>query len=281
MPQEDYTSMATTQLTERQKQVQDLVKDGKSPAEIGTALGITTNGVYQQLRRIRELTGKSKPKATTKKASGAKPAAAKSGRSSARKPAATPAATPKPAATPAPAPTPVAKPLTPLQAVRAQRDEVTASLKQAEQDVKNAQAVLARVEAARDKLAEKVAPQVAQLDAAEAALQGRLALPEPAETQAAPAPAASEPEAPTPQAQAAKPATAKPKGSSTPKKATSGKPAAAPKPAAPKPDAAATPEPTSQAEREATADPFEDGEGAGLADEARAAQESAEAPVPA
>lgn len=261
-----------TKLTPRQTEVQALQRDGLKAPAIAEKLEISENAVYQHLRKIRE-------------AKGAKPAAAKSttakksGRSSGAKPAAKPAAV---ASTPpAPTPVPVAAPkqLTPLQAVRAHRESVTGDLKAAEQAVKDASTALDRAEAARDKIKARVQPQLDQLDAAEAALQGKLALPvaeAPAETPVAPV------EKPV-EAAPAKPAQAKrdggskssSKGSSAPKPA---KPAQAPATPASEPakvaNAAATPEPANQAEREATADPFDTGDDT-------SAQDAAEAPAAA
>jgi hypothetical protein len=249
--------MAKSQLTPRQKEIKGLQKQGKNAREIAAELGITENAVYQQLRRARQVTGEAKPAAAKPKAK----AAAKSGRKSAAKPAATAAV----AATPAPAAAnrqvkSEPRVMTPLQAIRARRDEASKGLRDAEAAVTEAKRALAKAEETRDKIQAKVTPELTQLDNAEAALKA---------TETA---TASEPEAPAAEATATEapvePVAAKPaaKPASKPAAKQAAKPAA--KPAAAKSngngkDAASTPKPTSQAEREATADeadPFAEGE---------------------
>lgn len=242
--------MAKSQLTPRQKEIKGLQKQGKNAREIAAELGITENAVYQQLRRARQVTGEAKPAAAKPKAK----AAAKSGRKSAAKPAAKPAAAAAPVAAAPVKSEPRA--MTPLQAIRARRDEVTKGLREAEATETAAERALKQAREAREKIAAKVAPELTQLDNAEKALKA---------TEDA---TASEPEAtvtePPVEPVAAKPA-AKPASKPAAAKQAA-KPAA--KPAAAKSngngkDAAATPQPTSQAEREATADeadPFAEGE---------------------
>jgi hypothetical protein len=94
--------MAKGKLTERQEQIVDLLKQDKTPAEIGKALKISTNGVYQQMRRIRKIpgyktigntggsTGTTTAKASTAKAT--RKRSASSGRQSTRTAAAEPQA---------------------------------------------------------------------------------------------------------------------------------------------------------------------------------------------
>lgn len=188
-------------LTERQQEIVDLQKQGKSAPDIAKALGISTNAVYQQLRKAKQSGGSM---TTGRKSAAKKPAA---------KPAAQPAAAPEPK---------VQRIATPLQAIRAQRDEVNAGLKDAERTYAEAEKALEAAKTTLVRLQEKVAPTLAQLDAAEAAIKGELSLPK------AKAPA---------KAPAKKPAAKKPA-------ATNGT----------KADAAATPTPATQAEREATAD---------------------------
>jgi hypothetical protein len=246
--------MAKSQLTPRQKEIKGLQKQGKNAREIAAELGITENAVYQQLRRARQVTGEAKPAAAKPKPK----AAAKSGRKSAAKPAAKPAA----AAAPVAAAPVKSEPrvMTPLQAIRARRDEASKGLRDAEAAVTEAKRALAKAEETRDKIQAKVTPELTQLDNAEAALKA---------TETA---TASEPEAPAAEATATEapvePVAAKPaaKPASKPAAKQAAKPAA--KPAAAKSngngkDAASTPKPTSQAEREATADeadPFAEGE---------------------
>lgn len=254
--------MAKPQLTPRQKEIKGLQKQGKNAREIAAELGITENAVYQQLRRARQVTGEAKPAAAKPKPK----AAAKSGRKSAAKPAAKPAVATAPvAAAPVKSEPRV---MTPLQAIRARRDEASKGLREAEAAVTDAERALAKAKETRDKIQAKVTPELTQLDNAEKALK------------AVEGATASEPEAPAAEPTVTEaPVAAKPaaKPASKPAAKQAAKPAA--KPAAAKSngngkDAAATPQPASQTEREATADeadPFAEGEKA----DAVAAQEAA------
>lgn len=261
--------MAKSQLTPRQKEIKGLQKQGKNAREIAAELGITENAVYQQLRRARQVTGEAKPAAAKPKPK----AAAKSGRKSAAKPAAKPAVATAPVAAAPVKSEPRA--MTPLQAIRARRDEVTKGLREAEATETAAERALKQAREAREKIAAKVAPELTQLDNAEAALKATqdatASEPEPPAAQPDPVPAD---EQVTVEPVAAKPA-AKPASKPAAKQAA--KPAA--KPAAAKSngngkDAASTPQPSGQSEREATADPFEEGDAAAKA-EADAAQATA------
>lgn len=132
-------------LTERQQQIKDLMEQGKKPDEIAKTLGITTNAIYQQLRRMR---------------GGAK----KSGRKSARKP-----ATPRPA--PAPQVAAAVPHVTPLQAVRARRDEIKHEVRDCDQAVAAAERALAAAEAQAAKVAARHKEELKALDKAEAVLR--------------------------------------------------------------------------------------------------------------
>lgn len=233
-------------LTPRQKEIVDLQKQGKKAKEIADALSISENAVYQHLRRIRESAGKPKPSASA-------PKGLKSGRQSSAK-----GEAPAPVFSPEP-PQRVSRPLTPLQAVRARRTEVEAGLKDAEAGVVVAQRSLDAAKEKRDKVLEKVGPELAGLDAAEAALKGELSLPEAAiqvgQAVAAATPTPAAPVEPTPEPApvedvkvAAKAGADKPKGKQ------SGKP-------------------STQQQREASQDEFDEAE-------AEAAQAAAETPAP-
>jgi hypothetical protein len=97
-------------LTERQQEIVDLQKQGKKPSEIAEKLGISTNAVYQQIRRMRGGKG-----------------GAKSGRQSARKAPATPTTAPTPA--PAPAAAPDLSDLDPAKVLKARRQAIEAEIK--------------------------------------------------------------------------------------------------------------------------------------------------------
>ena len=239
-------------LTERQQQIQDLLEQGKSAKEIAEALGITTNGVYQQLRRMR--------------AGGAKAAPAKRAKTAKAKPAKAPAsATAKPpGVNESTAPPRV---MTPLQAIRARRDDLAAGLRDAEAAVIDAQRTLERAVAGRDKIAERITPELESLDRAERAIKGE-AEPTPEDVTQQPVP--------VPEPPAEQPKVDEPKVEDPPKPNNA---KAKPKPAkaAPAKSAAQTPQPGTQGEREATADPFTDGDDDAAKAEAEAAQAAAEA----
>jgi F0F1-type ATP synthase membrane subunit b/b' len=247
-------------LTERQQQIQDLLEQGKSAKEIAEALGITTNGVYQQLRRMRAGGASAKP---AKRGAKAKPAKSAPAKSAPAKP---------PGVNESTAPPRV---MTPLQAIRARRDDLTAGLREAEAAVTEAQKALEKATQGRDKIAEKVAPELESLDRAERAIRGESEPDVTSEPVPVPAPPAEQPKVDEPQAEQPKvdeqaPAPAKPSNSNAKAKPKPAKQAPA------KPAAAQTPQPATQAEREATADPFEEGDDAAKA-EAEAAQAAAEA----
>ena len=253
-----------TNLTPRQQEIVDLQKQGNNAKQIAAKLGITENAVYQQLRRAR-------------KGGAAKPKAKNAGRKSAAKPAASQA----PAATPAPAAAnrqvkSEPRVMTPLQAIRARRNEVAEGLREAEAEVTAAEKALKQATEARDKIQAKVTPELTQLDNAEAALK---AVQEAAPAPEAPAPAPVSPESPGVREEAQTEDPAARQAPDVEKPAATDKPKAAAKPKASakangKGDAAATPKPATQAEREDTADdPFAEGEKA----EAEAAQEAASA----
>jgi hypothetical protein len=53
------------ELTPRQQQIHDLLEEGKSPPQIAKKLRITTNAVYQQIRRMRNSGGSSRSRSRT------------------------------------------------------------------------------------------------------------------------------------------------------------------------------------------------------------------------
>lgn len=152
-------------LTERQKEIKGLLKQGKSADEIGTKLGISTNAVYQQIRRMR----KSGENVGTRKATGTRKASTrgrKVGRQSSRK-----APVLEPTAPPVDVPPPIAaRPATPLQSVRNRRAEIHADIKLAESEVTAAAKALDTARAAHGKLNDRHAVELKALDAAEKAL---------------------------------------------------------------------------------------------------------------
>lgn len=138
-------------LTERQQQIKDRLEQGKKPDEIAKELGITTNAIYQQIRRMR--------------AGGAKNVGRKSGGSGRKRTA------PKPAA---PKPTPQAAApahITPLQAVRARRDEIKHEVRDCDQAVAAAQRALDAAKAQAEKVAARHKEELKALDKAEAVLR--------------------------------------------------------------------------------------------------------------
>lgn len=196
-------------LTERQKEIKGLLKQGKTAKDIGQALSITENAVYQQIRRMR----KAGENVGTQRATGSRKASTrgrKVGRQSSRKaPVLEPTATP-----PAVDPTPpiAARPATPLQSVRNRRAEINADLKLAETEVTAAEKAHETAKAAHAKLKDRHAVELKALDAAEKALAPKpanAAGPKPAsERRQRPSRAKSGPKAPATSPDASEPQSA-------------------------------------------------------------------------
>lgn len=165
--------MATKQLTPRQQEIVKLMDQGKTPTEVAKRLKITDNAVYQHLRRIRQVHGT--PKA---KANGAKPTKATTKASTTKRTTTRRASgrnlplppKPKPAA-PAPQPQ-AARHMTPLQAIRARRDEIDGTLKEVRHEAERAAKAATTADEARKTAEARFKDELAQLEAAEAALTG-------------------------------------------------------------------------------------------------------------
>src|SRR6201988_4992060 len=110
-------------LPERQQQIKALYDADKTPPQIAAELGITTNAVYQQLRRMKDRAGAPAKKSPAKKTVKRAPA---SRTTAAGKKAAKAVLSPTiPTDTMPPVPAPVQKTerlVTPLQAIRARID---------------------------------------------------------------------------------------------------------------------------------------------------------------
>jgi hypothetical protein len=166
-------------LTERQQEIVNLQKQGKKASEIAQALGISTNAVYQQLRRMRG----GKGGGSTAKATG------KSGRQSARK---TPAA-PKPAPSPAPAPVAAVDPgeVDPTKLLRQRHTWLTSELKNGQREIEQIKKDAAKAVEAIEKAAEKHQAELTGVEGAIGVLSGGMV----AHNKPAPKPAARKPAA--------------------------------------------------------------------------------------
>lgn len=169
-------------LTDRQKEIKGLQREGLKPAEIGERLGISANAVYQQLARMRK--GGGAGKSTGTKGSAPKRTATKAGRTPAK-------AAPKPSAPrrAAPRPAPVVeppKPLTPLQAIRERRSTIEADLKRTADDLAAAEKALVTAREAHEKAAAKHTEELRNLDLAERAVKGEIPKVAPARQRQAP-----------------------------------------------------------------------------------------------
>lgn len=191
-------------LTDRQKQIKRLLDQNKSAEQVAKSLKISTNAVYQQIRRMRaaghSVSTPSGAGGSAGRQSARKGKSAKKGRTRPRLESSPPA----PRIPPTPAPAPAAKvPTTPLQSVRARRDEIQALVKEAEAGVTIAQRDLDNAKALAEKIAQRHADELKGLDKAEAALRPQQAPAKPAakkatpKRQSAPKPAAPAP-APAP-----------------------------------------------------------------------------------
>lgn len=155
-------------LTERQQQIVDLQKEGKKPDEIAKALGVSTNAIYQQIRRMRKDKGaKGRRRA---------PSAPKPGRQSTAKEATVSIAPGSPSTSNSSTAAPP-RPATPLQAIRARRDEIKGALREFEAAMKDAERAFKATTEAYDKALSKHTDELGALDAAESAIKGELKLP--------------------------------------------------------------------------------------------------------
>lgn len=190
------------QLTERQQEIMALLDQGKTPKEVGDALEITENAVYQHVRRIRANGNKvntSGSRSRSRSRSATKPRAA----------------TPR-AATPTPTPAPSEPRLmTPLQAIRARKDALAHDVRETDNAVTAAERTLKQAQEAATKVKAKHGAELKSLETAEAAITGK------------PAPKAR----PARKRPAAKRSTAKPSGNGSTPAAPQGQQAPTPEPA--------------------------------------------------
>jgi Homeodomain-like domain len=183
-------------LTERQQEIKKLLDEGKTPREVGEALGISENAVYQHRRRMQASASKPARRGShAAKASTSKPAKAAS--KPAQKRSAPRKRTQSRPAAPASAPA-APEAMDPLSAVRHRRDEISLTVTQAKEALDEAAKAHAAAQKAHDDAEAKVKPELERLTAVEALLTGKLKPPVPrsrkAEAEQAPAPAAPAPE---------------------------------------------------------------------------------------
>lgn len=219
--------MAQVELTPRQQEIKKLLKQGKNANAIADALGITTNAVYQQIRRIRASGGSASTGSSRSKANAnGKGKAKKSGRQSARK---SPVSKPKPKAEPV---TAQALLTSEIQAANEAKTEASAAI---------------------DSLKGQIAEQETRIEALDAEIVNKgdvlAVLTGEKVAHAKPAP----PKPKTPRKPSAAKTAGKQSGKADPAKGGSGQGGGSQAPSNGS-SAAATPEPSSQAEREATAD---------------------------
>jgi hypothetical protein len=147
------------QLTERQQQVADLVKQGKKAKEIGNVLGISENAVYQQLRKIRAAGGTRSTGQT--RSSNARSTASRS-RSRA-------AAAPKPAADP------IEPVVMPEDALSVRRRNIEAELKATKNRQTEADSTYKALTAECERATASLTAELERIKNAELALTGKLA----------------------------------------------------------------------------------------------------------
>lgn len=166
-------------LTERQQQIDKLLKDGRTPKQIGEQLGISENAVYQQRRRI-------KAAASSKRSS--KPAASKTTQAK------RPTQKPRPAASPA-AGNGHERSADPLAEVRRRKAEIDSLLSGAKATLSEAAKAHESAQKAYDDAEGKVKVELERLGAVEALLTGKLKPPKPGRKAKAEEPKAEEPKA--------------------------------------------------------------------------------------
>lgn len=148
--------MATPDLTERQTEIKRLLDEGKTPREIGEALKITENAVYQHIRRMRG----NGHRVNTARSSGSKSGSRKRSGSRSSRPA------------PAPAPS-EPRLMTPLQAIRARKDAIAHEIRDARQALESAERAAKLAGEAHEKTQAKTKDELSALDKAEAAITGK------------------------------------------------------------------------------------------------------------
>ena len=161
-------------LTERQQQIKALYDADKTPPQIAAELGITTNAVYQQLRRMKDRAGAPAKKSPAKKTVKRAPA---SRTTAAGKKAAKAVLSPTiPTDTMPPVPAPVQKTerlVTPLQAIRARIEVIQTLHREADSAVSAAEKVLTAARERSAKVKSKSDAELSQLRTAEAALTAK------------------------------------------------------------------------------------------------------------
>lgn len=198
-------------LTERQQEIKTLLDQGKTPREVGEALGISENAVYQHRRRMQ---GKStKASTTTRRRGSAKRAdegtrvRAEAARSTARKSSGRKRSqrTSTQRHLTAVQATPEPQPMDPLTAVRHRRDALNEQVAQTKASLDEIAKLHQEAQKAHDTAVSKVKTELDQLAAAEALLTGKLKPPErrPRKAEAKPEPETApapepEPEVTTP-----------------------------------------------------------------------------------
>lgn len=145
------------QLTERQQEIKGLLEQGLSASAIAKKLNISTNAIYQQIRRIRAAGGK------VGTSNGGSKGKASGGRQSSRTQAAAP---------PAPKPQAEQRVATPLQAIRARRSEIEAELKASASELLAANKAAEAAKEAHAKREQKHGVELTNLEAAERAVKG-------------------------------------------------------------------------------------------------------------
>lgn len=207
-------------LTERQQEIQDHLRQGKSAREIAQALGISENAVYQHRRRMRQGgadTGSTRTQSRKASSGGRQSTGTKSdgGDNGDSK---------------APAAQPV-KVVTPERALRDEKNDLERQVKEFDGEVTAAEKALEQARSRRDNGVAKISERLANVSAALNALTGAQA-PAPAQAPPETDEATDAAQAPQEAPQAAK-SSGKP--ASTPRKSgakaatTNGKPADAPK----------------------------------------------------
>ncbi len=153
-------------LSERQQEIKALIEQGNKVSAIATQLGITPNGVYQQLRRMRE--SGDAPATSTKKTGAKTKTTAKANATSN-----TSTGTTANVTVTTTGQAKALRPLTPLQAIRARRDEIMSDIKGAQAEQEAAQRALVKATEAVDKLAARHSEELGRINSAEAALTGK------------------------------------------------------------------------------------------------------------
>jgi hypothetical protein len=168
---------ATTDLTPRQKEIKALLDKDFTPTEVADKLGVSSNAIYQHLRRMKKAPKASKARTSPRKPGTRRAAARKRPSRAKRTTARAPALGERGTAVLASGT--LLKPHTPLQVIRNRKDEIEAAVKHSAAVVAEDEKGYLTSKERHETLVTKNKEELRRLDIAEQALQGKIVKPAP------------------------------------------------------------------------------------------------------